>query len=156
MKLHNFTSAMRIDELDQEDADIDWFAVDSQGHVLHVASGGGILPESVAASQEVLLELHQYFLTLPDTTAAEAAAVEDGAEQAGGYQSFARYARRGLFSFEKTRLHERADTRYHLVARPVVPLLVSQLPKPLAQLLSRTQLPEAVVGFRQLDVTRIL
>ncbi|TGE22245.1 hypothetical protein E5K00_18535 [Hymenobacter aquaticus] len=147
---------MRIDELDQEDADIDWFALDSQGHILHVASGGGILPESVAASQEVLLELHQYFLTLPDTTAAEAVAVEAGAEEAGGYQSFARYARRGLFSFEKTRLHERADTRYHLVARPVVPLLASQLPKQLAQLLGRTQLPASVAEQHALDVTRIL
>ncbi|MCB2407454.1 hypothetical protein [Hymenobacter lucidus] len=147
---------MRIDEQDQEDADIDWFAVDAAGYILHVASGGGILPESVAASQEVLLELHQYFLTLPDTTAAEAAEVEEGADEAGSYQSFARYARRGLFSFEKTRLHERADTRYHLVARPVVPLLVSQLPRKLAQLLGRTQLPGAVVGLPALDVTRIL
>ncbi|MCB2378128.1 hypothetical protein LGH70_11075 [Hymenobacter sp. BT635] len=147
---------MRIDELDQEDADIDWFATDSQGHILHVASGGGILPESVAASQEVLLELHQYFLTLPDTTAAEAATGEDGTEEAGSYQSFARYARRGLFSFEKTRLHERADTRYHLVARPVAPLLIGTLPKPLAQLLGRTQLPDTVAGQPTLDVTRIL
>ncbi|PJJ47891.1 hypothetical protein [Hymenobacter chitinivorans] len=147
---------MHIDELDQEDADIDWFAVDAEGHILHVASGGGILPESVAASQEVLLELHHYFLTLPDTTAAEAAEVEDGAEAAGGYQSFARYARRGLFSFEKTRLHERADSRYHLVARPVVPLLVSELPKKLAQLLGRTRLPGSVGGQTALDSSQIL
>ncbi|TGE22949.1 hypothetical protein [Hymenobacter metallicola] len=147
---------MRIDELDQEDADIDWFATDIQGHILHVASGGGILPESVAASQEVLLELHQYFLTLPDTTAATAAEVEDGSEEAGSYQSFARYARRGLFSFEKTRLHERADTRYHLVARPALPLTVAQLPKRLAQLLSRTQLPGAVAGQTALDASQVL
>ncbi|UOQ52895.1 hypothetical protein [Hymenobacter cellulosivorans] len=147
---------MRIDELDQEDADIDWFAVDGQGHILHVASGGGILPESVAASQEVLLELHQYFLTLPNATTAEAAEVEDGAEEAGGYQSFARYAQRGLFSFEKTRLHERADTRYHLVARPLLPLTIQQLPKRLAQLLARTQLPGSVAMLRTLDAAALL
>lgn len=144
---------MRIDEIDQEDADIDWFATDSNGHILHVASGGGILPESVASSQEVLLELHQYFLTLPDIEVAE---VANGAEEASSYQSFARYARRGLFSFEKTRLHERADTRYHLVARPLRPLLVAELPKNIAQLLSRTLLPGTVSEQAALDSATIL
>ncbi|WP_022822480.1 hypothetical protein [Hymenobacter norwichensis] len=143
---------MRIDEIDQEDADIDWFAIDGNGHILHVASGGGILPESVAASQEVLLELHQYFLTLPELEVAE---IANGAEEASSYQSFARYARRGLFSFEKTRLHERADTRYHLVARPLRPLLVSELPAPLAELLSRTRLPGSVAEQTALDVATI-
>ncbi|UOQ65321.1 hypothetical protein [Hymenobacter volaticus] len=144
---------MRIDGIDQEDADIDWFATDSSGYILHVASGGGILPESVAASQEVLLELHQYFLTLPELEVAE---VVNGTEEASSYQSFARYARRGLFSFEKTRLHERADTRYHLVARPLRPLLVAELPKNIAQLLSRTLLPGTVSEQTTLDSATIL
>ena len=132
---------MQITSYNQEDADIDWFATDSNGHILHVASGGGILPESVAASQEVLLELHQYFLTLPELEVAE---VVNGAEEASSPRSVARYARRGLFSFEKTRLHERADTRYHLVARPLRPLTVAELPAPLAELLSRTRPPAPV------------
>ncbi|UYZ63237.1 hypothetical protein [Hymenobacter weizhouensis] len=62
---------MRIHPSDQADADIDWFATDAAGHVLHVASGGGRLPESVAADEAALLELHAYFLNLPETTAAE-------------------------------------------------------------------------------------
>ncbi|WP_375435687.1 hypothetical protein [uncultured Hymenobacter sp.] len=144
---------MRIDEIDQEDADIDWFATDGNGHILHVASGGGILPESVAASQEVLLELHQYFLTLPELEVAE---IANGEDEASSYQGFARYARRGLFSFEKTRLHERADTRYHLVARPLRPLLVAELPQNIAQLLSRTLLPGIVAEQTALDSATIL
>ncbi|MDF7813463.1 hypothetical protein [Hymenobacter sp. YC55] len=144
---------MRIDEIDQEDADIDWFATDGNGHVIHVASGGGILPESVAASQEVLLELHQYFLMLPELEVAE---VVSGAEEASSYRSVGRYARRGLFSFEKTHLHERADTRYHLVARPLRPLLVAELPKNIAQLLTRTLLPGIVAELVQLDSATIL
>jgi hypothetical protein len=143
---------MRIDEIDQEDADIDWFATDSNGHILHVASGGGILPESVAASQEVLLELHLYFLTLPELEVAE---VVNGAEEASSYQSFARYARRGLFSFEKTRLHERSDTRYHLMARPLRPLLLHELPAPLAEMLDRTRLSGSVAEQVALDVATI-
>lgn len=146
---------MRIDDIDQEDADIDWFATDSNGHIVHVASGGGILPESVAASQEVLLELHQYFLTLPETDSAVAAGVAEGTDE-GSYQGFARYARRGLFSFAKTRLHERADTRYYVVARPLQPLTVNQLPQHIATLLRRTQVPGAVAGQATLDVATIL
>lgn len=146
---------MRIDEIDQEDADIDWFAADSNGHILHVASGGGILPESVAASQEVLLELHQYFLTLPETDSAVVAEVADGTDE-GSYQGFARYARRGLYSFAKTRLHERSDARYYLVAQPLRPLTVAELPKNIATLLRRTQLLAPVAGQTSLDAASIL
>jgi len=145
---------MRIDEIDQEDADIDWFATDSDGHILHVASGGGILPESVAASEEELLELHQYFLTRPETGSAVTVAVEEAADE-GSYQGFARYARRGLFSFAKTRLHERADTQYYVVARPARPLTLSDLPEQLVALLRRTHVPISVLEATTLDIAGI-
>lgn len=144
---------MRIDEIDQEDADIDWFATDSIGHILHVASGGGILPESVAGSQEALLELHQFFLTLPEPAAGGVQASADTED--GSNPGAARYARRGLFSFAKTQLHERADTRYYLVARPVQPLMVAKLPAALAALLGRTRLPGSVAAQETLDVATI-
>ncbi|MBO3273290.1 hypothetical protein [Hymenobacter defluvii] len=146
---------MRIDEIDQEDADIDWFATDNNGHILHIASGGGILPESVAASEEELLELHQYFLTLPETGSGVTVAVEETADE-GSYQGFARYARRGLFSFAKTRLHERADTQYYIVARPTQLLTVAELPTHIAELLGRTRLLGAVTEQVTLDSTTIL
>jgi len=145
---------MRIDNIDQEDADIDWFATDGNGHILHVASGGGLLPESVAASEEELLELHQYFLTRPETDTAVTVEAADDAD-AGSYQGFARYARRGLFSFAKTRLHERTDTRYYLVARPAQPLTVAQLPERIAKLLGRTKLPGAVAEQSTFDVATV-
>ncbi|MBG8552635.1 hypothetical protein [Hymenobacter guriensis] len=140
---------MRIDDIDQEDADIDWFATDEAGHVLHVASGGGVLPESVASSQEDLLLLHQYFLTLPER--GDAVAVEPGLQG----NSSVRYAQRGLFSFNKTQLHERADARYYVVARPIIPLTVAELPPPLAELLRRTLLPGNVVSLSTLELTAI-
>ncbi|QIX60750.1 hypothetical protein HER32_05995 [Hymenobacter sp. BT18] len=140
---------MRIDDIDQEDADIDYFATDAAGHVLHVASGGGVLPESVAASQEDLLLLHQYFLTLPER--GEAKAVEPGLQGNGPV----RYARRGLFSFNKVRLHERDDAQYYIVARPTRPLTVAELPPPLAELLLRTRLPSNVGSLAMLDITAI-
>lgn len=145
---------MRIHETDQIDADIDYFATDADGHILHVASGGGILPESVAASQEVLLELHQYFLTRPETGSAVAVEGAEGADE-GSYPGAVRYARRGLFSFAKTRLHKRADTGYYLVARPAQPLTVAELPERLAQLLGRTSALGSVAGQTSLDIRAI-
>ncbi|MBT2557293.1 hypothetical protein J7E24_05820 [Hymenobacter sp. ISL-91] len=142
---------MPIPDHDQIDADIDWFATDANGHVLHVASGGGRLPESVAASQEALLALHQHFLLRPETGAAQLAEGTNAAEASGA----ARYARRGLFSFAKTNLHAPADTQYQLVARPAVPLTVAELPPELAQLLHRTQLPGSVAGLALLDAAAI-
>ncbi|SHK59708.1 hypothetical protein [Hymenobacter psychrotolerans] len=145
---------MHISPEDQEDADIDYFATDTDGHILHVASGGGVLPASVAASEEVLLELHQYFLTLPEPAAGGAQTTTDPTE--GNYPGAARYARRGLYSFAKTRLHEHTDSRYYLVARPLRPLTVAELPPHIATLLRRTQLPEPVAQQTTFDVSNIL
>ena len=93
---------------------INYFATDATGQILHVASGGGVLPGSVAADEVALLELHQYFLTLPEPAAGGAQVATDAAD--GGYPGAARYARRGLFSFAKTNLHDHHDPRYYLVA----------------------------------------
>lgn len=145
---------MHISPTDQEDADIDYFATDTAGHILHVASGGGVLPGSVAASEEVLLELHQYFLTLPEPAAGGAQATSD--TPVGTSPGAARYARRGLYSFAKTRLHEHTDPRYYLVARPLCPLTVAELPAHLATLLLRTRLPVPVATQTTLDASSIL
>ena len=147
---------MRIDELEQEDSDIEWFAVDGDGHVLHFSSGGGVLPESVASSQETLLQLHQYFLALPDTAAAALVELEANAEKSGrSYQNAVRYARRGLFSFDKTALNKHLHPQYHLVARPVSPLTIKNIPEPIATLLRRTSLPDSVLTQTQLLVSDI-
>jgi hypothetical protein len=139
---------MRISPTDQLDADIDYFATDAAGHILHVASGGGVLPESVAADEAALLALHQYFLTLPETGAALLA---PGLPAGLNYDSFRRYARRGLFSFEKVHLHEPLDTQYRLVARPARPLMVAELPESIRKLLGGTQLPGPVASADTLD-----
>ena len=149
---------MRIDELEleQEDSDIEWFAVDGEGYVLHVSSGGGVLPESVASSQETLLQLHQYFLALPDTASASLVQVEANAEKSGrNYQNAVRYARRGLFSFDKTLLNKHLDPKYHLVVRPANPLTIKDIPEPISTLLLRTRLPESVREKTRVDISAI-
>ncbi|MBD2714742.1 hypothetical protein KBK19_06830 [Microvirga sp. STR05] len=144
---------MQISPSDQEHADIDYFATDTEGHILHVASGGGVLPASVAASEEALLELHQYFLTLPESTAAD---LVTGLPTGLNYESFIRYARRGLFSFDKTNLHNHQDPHYYLMARPQHPLTVAELPPHIAKLLRRTQLPGMVAQLTTLDASTVL
>jgi hypothetical protein len=146
---------MRIDEVEQEDSDIDWFAVDTNGYIIHFASGGGRLPESVAASEENLLALHQYFLGVAETATAASVRIEQGAEGGGTYQGAVRYAQRGLFSFYKTSLRDLADTYYHLVARPVQPLTIQELPAPLAALLGRTRFPVSILDKTRIDSTAI-
>jgi len=147
---------MRIDELEQESSDIEWFAVDSDGCVLHFSSGGGVLPESVASSEETLLQLHQYFLALPDTTNATLVQVEANAEKSGrNYQNAVRHARRGLFSFDKTLLNKHLDPQYHLVARPANRLTIKDIPEPISTLLLRTRLPEAVLEKAQLLIADV-
>jgi len=147
---------MRIDELEQETSDIDWFATDSSGYIIHFASGGGSLPESVASSQEILLQLYQYFLALPDTASASQVQAEPNVAKGADYQSFIRYARRGLFSFEKASLSNLADPVYSLVARPVVPLTIKNIPEPIATLVRRTTLSDSVLDKMQLLVTDIV
>ncbi|GGE95241.1 hypothetical protein [Hymenobacter cavernae] len=147
---------MRIDELEQEDSDIEWFAVDGAGYVVHFSSGGGVLPESVASSQETLLHLHQYFLALPDTASAALVQVEANAEKSGrNYQNAVRYARRGLFSFDKTLLNKHLDSKYHLVARPVNPLTIKDIPEPISTLLLHTRLPIAVLEKTQVVISDV-
>ena len=145
---------MHIPAHDQHDADIDWFATDANGYVLHVASGGGRLPGSVAASEAVLLELHAYFLSRAETTSAVPG--EGVAVHHPEYPSHARYARRGLLSFGKTDLHNGAHGQYRLLARPLQPLTTAELPPRLRQLLSHTQLPGPAASAATFDVSSIL
>jgi hypothetical protein len=148
-------SPMRIDELEQEDSDIDWFAVDQHGYIIHFASGGGRLPESVASSEENLLELHRYFLELAEKASAASVQLAPDANRGGNYQGQLRYAQRGLFSFYKASLRDLADPYYLLFARPAQPLTIQEIPAPLARLLSRTQLPASILDKTRVDSTTI-
>ena len=147
---------MHLDALTQEESDIDWFAVDADGHVLYLASGGGQLPPSVAADEQALLTLHQYFLTCPETAGAALVQAEPAAARSGrSAAGFVRYARRGLFAFDKTNLRDTHDPHYHLVARPATPLTLAELPGPVAACLLRTQLPTAIAGLTALTVADV-
>jgi hypothetical protein len=149
---------MRIKEIDQEVYDFDWFAVDTGGYLVHFASGGGNLPNTVAASREDLEELHEYFLALPIISASVhinlnlAQTVKNIPDMHWYTESSIEYAQRGIFSFNKTDLtHPRTNNYYHLVAYPENALSLTELPATIATLVSRTILPFSVRGAFEID-----
>ncbi|MBH8558290.1 hypothetical protein [Hymenobacter negativus] len=149
---------MEISDIDQEVSDFDWFAVGADGYILHFASAGGVLPTSVAASKEELALIAEHFNRLPETLQADKVQVIASIKQEKGvrYDSFLHYARRGLFSFDKTRLEARLDTFYQLIARPQHPLMLSDLPAEIAVILSKTRGHFSVAIMTKVDVSVIL
>ncbi|MBJ6110073.1 hypothetical protein JAO73_13705 [Hymenobacter sp. BT523] len=149
---------MVISDIDQEVFDYDWFAVDTDGHVLHFASAGGVLPASVAASNEALTMLQEYFNRLPETPEANKVQVVANVSKEKGvqYDSFVNYARRGLFSFDKTRLGARLDACYHLIARPQHELMLADLPTEVAAIISQTRWPFSVAGITTIRTSIII
>ena len=163
--LNQRTSAilMEISSIDQEITDFDWYAVDLSGYLVQFSSGGGMLPDSVAASSEVLAQLTHYFLTL--STATTSAHLNPGlplfvphvrneyAATLYAYSSVS-YAKSGLFAFNKTDLAHR-DNCYHVVAYPAKPLSLAELPADIGTLVSHTLLPWTISGLSTLDANVI-
>jgi hypothetical protein len=54
-------------------------------------------------------------------------------------EDYISFARKGIFSFDKTVLTNYSDEHYHLVASPSKILNLNQLPDNIIQLLNRTQ-----------------
>jgi hypothetical protein len=148
---------MHFSGIDQEVLDLDWFAVDADGRILHFASAGGVLPASVAVSQEALALLVEHFGSLPETLQADAVQVAPSIKQEKGirYDSFLDYARRGLFSFDKTDLGSRLNSCYHLIARPQYQLTVADLPTEIAAIVSQTRWPFSVAGITAINTSAI-
>jgi hypothetical protein len=154
---------MEISSIDQEVTDFDWYAVDLTGYLVQFSSGGGSLPNSVAASSEALAQLTHYFLTLstettaahlnPDLSVLVPHAQNEAAAALYAYRSV-NYAKSGLFAFDKTDLTHQ-DNRYHLVASPAKPLPFAKLPPAIGALVSRTRLPWAISGIATLDANAI-
>ena len=111
---------MRMDDEFLETMDIDWFARDRDGRLMHFATGGrGHVPEEVACSVarwsatceavDMLPEVYDVLIVedaLPPLESKEA--------RARFVKSYAAMARRGLYS------HDVCDGGYTLIARPKV------------------------------------
>jgi len=129
-------------EIEESASDIDWFFTD-QKNIGFVASGGGKLPLSISNASENIQMLASYFRTLPDISEVEInplleEIMGDGEVDADYLSDFIYMATKGLYSFDKTFVGEYSDDRYHLVAKPVTALKLSDLPLHIAEAVSQT------------------
>ena len=112
---------MRITKEELEYLDITWFAVDKYGRILELTSAGsGHIPEFICASKENTKILEDYF--------------ENGASN-----DLIDFFGKGLYYFDAYD-GENHTTNYKKISSPSNPLLISQLPKHISDILSNNRL----------------
>lgn len=131
---------MEFTEEMQSYLDIDWFAVDEKGNILHVASMQGKLPDSVDISVEDNSLLCTYIGALDakfshyDFDRAGEIMKREGLRM----DNFVFYAQRGIFSFDKSDVNNPSDPIYDRIAIPKKPLMYEDLLPEIQKLISRT------------------
>ncbi|MES2810616.1 MAG: hypothetical protein V4619_18415 [Bacteroidota bacterium] len=121
-----------INEFEQSTLDIDWFFTNGE-EICFIASGGGKLPSSIYNGEENIKIVAAYFHSLPPIGGI---AVNPNLDKIVGKDAvtdrylydFNEMATRGIYAYDKTVLNNYSDANYHLVAQPVVPLKINQLP----------------------------
>ena len=146
---------MLISDIDQEVSDFDWFAVDPNGCLFHVASGGGHLPASVATSREKLDILSSYFSSLPILYSEAEIFLSSATAAAPFPELFTHYACRGLVSFSGLLTAYPMGTLHELIARPPSALLIKDVSPEMASLIAQTRLPFSVVNVAILDTETV-
>lgn len=151
---------MRYTEEMQSTLDIDWFAIDEHHAIAHFASGGGILPESIASAKEDNETLARFFRNLPvisdefevAPSVSEQLGSKNLPEQQRYLEDFIRMSQKGFFSYDKSGLGDFMNSEYHLVIIPKIKLDFKKLPLEIRSILEKTR----VVGsFSEKDIIDI-
>ncbi len=135
---------MEIAESETYGTDWDWFGADKHGNLGHFATAGGhVLPVSFRLAIEKLDFLCGYFRIIPLQTEPP---LEPGlADQRGfnekplDFSSFLDMAARGLYSYDSD-MTVGLSRGYYLVARPLMPLRLEDLPLDIQQALAGAKL----------------
>jgi len=137
--------------------DIDWFFID--GNVISfVASAGGRLPGAILKSGDNIQLLSSFFRALPIITDVtinpNLSEIMPSREINENYLSdFIFIAKRGLYAFDKTRLNDFNDDRYHLVASPQKALTIQDLPLEISDIIAKTSgCDQMRSGFNSLSI----
>ena len=130
--------------------DLDWFALDDQGHVAHFTTGGcGALPRTAAASRTDLETVRDYVRSLPEIGASilnreRLTGIRlhpfDKAEPRAAVRAWGDSAARGLYAYDYLEDRRRRPRPYWIVARPEVPLVADELPPHIRDIVARTTL----------------
>jgi len=147
-------------EIQQQTLDTDWFFT-HENHICFVASGAGKLPETVAKSSENNEKLISYFRDLPEISDVVINPKLDsllvkifgsGADERY-LQDFVSMTKKGLYSFDKTNLNNFLDYDYHLLASPMKPLTLNDLPQNILDILMQTKYPYNINSA--IDISKI-
>jgi hypothetical protein len=126
--------------------DIDWFAVDQQNEIACFASGGGVLPDSIATNFDAFKVMSDYLWDLPENRNEvivnplldQIKKFSSEKERTRYVNTFISMAKHGIYSYDKTIVMADGDYQYHLVVRPLIPRRVNELPSEVVEILQKT------------------
>ena len=128
---------------EERDRDWDWYAVDPQGYIGHFTTAGlRRLPAAVKRSREDALRLIEFFEARAissdfdvHSNAKVQGQIASAVNATRFLSSFTEAAARGLYSYDT----DMRDAEYYLVATSRTPLLVSELPSEIQDIVLRVR-----------------
>jgi hypothetical protein len=135
--------------------DVDWFLVDETNTIAHFTSGGGILPEIVAANAQETFLIKDFLRSLSfdgavninPTLNAYWPSITDA-----NLNDYKIFASKGVLSFDKTFESHPGDITYHLVANPYTFLNVEELSDTIKMALDKMRVKFGLRDFHKIDV----
>ena len=140
--------------------DMDWFGLDQNDNILRFTSSGGLFPKSIEANGESNSTLLSFLLTIPPYTRSLTVSTKmdqyiqfDNNRFKEKYvNDHASMAKRGIFSFDKSYIHDLDNYLYHKVASPVLPLKLLELPPEMRRILQKTRIQIDITETNQVSV----
>ena len=121
--------------------DIDMFLIDKNDNIVFIASGGGDLPFTINELDCDILK--EYFINSPNIGDYE---VSNNLKSILGEFNektlfeFTSLSKKGIYSFDKTKLNDSGDLNYHLVSIPEAKINLNSLPTKIQNILSTNKL----------------
>ena len=139
----------------QIEMSIDWVFLGLNNYLAHFSSSGGILPTIIAENADINIELNEFIETIQPFTKVVMNPLLGKFIDINKIQSlegYSYFASKGLFSFDKTyACPGDNEITYHLIASPLKPLAVNDLPQRIRELLIKTKQSINFSDFYKLD-----
>ncbi len=142
--------------------DIDWFFLDRNNYVGHIASGGGVIPPSVKKDSDY--SLRKYFDSVPNIdnslqiteNTKKILGIYDENELEKILSDFIFLSKKGICCFDKTFLNEPRDPKYHKVIQLKNKLNLHSLPFEIREKLIKTKLDISIEDSDRIDIEKVL
>ncbi|RNA61958.1 hypothetical protein D1631_08430 [Chryseobacterium nematophagum] len=144
-------------EIEQQTLDIDWFFTDND-EIAFVASAGGKLPETIAELGDGNGLLSSYFRNLPNMSEVIINPQLENMVQNVDEKylsDFINMSKKGLYSFDKTVLNNFSDCSYHLVTKPITPLILTDLSANILDIILKTKSNKKLKFIKSLSISEV-